>query len=137
MEPSQNPNLQPIPSTGAEQPSLESQPQVSAAAEASPSVAQSAPSTPVSSNPAGSSPVAPGAPISSQPAATQPTAQPASPLPPADDVDVIEKEWVDQAEHIIEQTKNDPYTEEEAVEALQTDYLKKRYGHDVKKPKIQ
>lgn len=52
----------------------------------------------------------------------------------AADVDRIEKEWVDQANRIVEQTKNDPYNEEEAVEALQADYLKKRYGHEVKKP---
>lgn len=51
----------------------------------------------------------------------------------ADDVDLIEKEWVDQADKIVEQTKTDPYAEEEAIESLQIDYLKKRYGHDVKK----
>jgi hypothetical protein len=137
MEPNQNPNIQPIPPAGVEQPSLESQPQVPVAPEAAPSNSQSAPSSPAPSNPSVSGLVAPGAPISPQPGATQPAAHSSAPLPPADDVDVIEKEWVDQAEHIIDQTKNDPYTEEEAVEALQTDYLKKRYGHDVKKPKIQ
>ncbi len=51
----------------------------------------------------------------------------------ADDVDVIEKEWVDAADHLIATTKHDPYTEEEAEEKLQIDYLKKRYGIDVKK----
>ena len=51
----------------------------------------------------------------------------------ADDVDVIEKEWVDQAEKVVKQTAGDPYQEEEAVEALQVDYLKKRYGKEVKK----
>jgi hypothetical protein len=55
----------------------------------------------------------------------------------AADVDVIEKEWVDQADKIVAQTKHDPYVEEEAVESLQQDYLKKRYGHDVKKPDDQ
>lgn len=52
----------------------------------------------------------------------------------ADDVDVIEKEWVDKAEQVVEQTKDDPYAEEEAVEKLQVDYLKKRYDHDVAEP---
>src|SRR5687767_171905 len=33
----------------------------------------------------------------------------------ADDVDVIEKEWVDKAEQIVSQTKGDPYQEEEMV----------------------
>ena len=54
----------------------------------------------------------------------------------ADDVDVIEKEWVEAAEKVVEATKNDPYTEEEAVESLQVDYLKKRYGKEVKKTDV-
>jgi hypothetical protein len=52
----------------------------------------------------------------------------------AGDVDVIEREWVDKANDIIKQTKDDPHKQEEAVENLQVDYLKKRYGHEVKKP---
>lgn len=52
----------------------------------------------------------------------------------ANDVDVIEKEWVEQADKIVAQTQGDPYVQEEAVEALQIDYLKKRYNHDVAKP---
>jgi hypothetical protein len=50
----------------------------------------------------------------------------------ADDVDVIEKEWVDQAEQVIQASAGDPHGEEEAVEKLQIDYLQKRYGHTVK-----
>lgn len=50
----------------------------------------------------------------------------------ADDVDVVEKEWVDRARQIVEQTKNDPYRQEEEVEKLQVDYMKKRYGRDIK-----
>ena len=50
----------------------------------------------------------------------------------ADDVDVIEKEWVDAAEQIVAANANDPRAEEAAVEQLQTDYLKKRYGKDIK-----
>lgn len=49
----------------------------------------------------------------------------------ADDVDVIEKEWVDQAEEVIQATKDDPYKEEEAVEDMQIDYMKKRYGKEI------
>jgi hypothetical protein len=49
----------------------------------------------------------------------------------ADDVDVIEKEWVDKAKQIIEQTRNNPYRQEQEVERLQQSYLKKRYGKDV------
>jgi hypothetical protein len=80
-------------------------------------------------------------PLPAAPATTPPSADPAtSATPPnanpqvAEDVDVIEKAWVDQADTIVKQTQEDPYVEEEAVEALQQDYLKKRYGHDVSKP---
>jgi len=52
----------------------------------------------------------------------------------AADQDVVEPEWVDAAEQVITQTAGNPHAEEEAVENLQIDYLKKRYGHEVKKP---
>jgi Txe/YoeB family toxin of Txe-Axe toxin-antitoxin module len=50
----------------------------------------------------------------------------------ADDVDVIEKTWVDKAKKIIDETKGDPYQQEERVEKLQKSYLKKRYGKEIK-----
>ena len=49
----------------------------------------------------------------------------------AKDEDLIEKEWVDRAKKIVEQTSGDPYTREEEVNKLQADYLKKRYDRDV------
>jgi hypothetical protein len=52
----------------------------------------------------------------------------------AGDVDVIEPEWVDKAEDVVRAHQGDPYGEEEAVEDLQRDYLKKRYGHNVGDP---
>jgi hypothetical protein len=52
----------------------------------------------------------------------------------ANDIDVIEKEWVDKAREIVRQTKDDPYHQEQAVEALQRAYLKKRYNKDLKTP---
>lgn len=52
----------------------------------------------------------------------------------ADDVDVIEKEWVDAAQAVVEKNVDDPHAEEEGFENLQVDYLKKRYGKDIKKP---
>ncbi len=54
-----------------------------------------------------------------------------NPLVAADD-DLIEKEWVDKAKKIIEQTRSDPYAQEKEVSKLQADYMKKRYGKDVK-----
>lgn len=50
----------------------------------------------------------------------------------ASDDEVIEKEWVDKAKKIVDQTKDDPYQQEKEVSKLQADYLKKRYGKDVK-----
>lgn len=52
----------------------------------------------------------------------------------ADDVDVIEKEWVDKAKSIVNEHKHDPYNQEKETSKLQADYLKKRYGKDVKLP---
>jgi hypothetical protein len=78
----------------------------------------------------------PVTPLPSSPASGQPAGggQPTLVGPPiADDVDVIEKEWVNAAESVVKLTKDDPYREEEAVEDLQIDYLKKRYGKDVAK----
>ena len=53
-----------------------------------------------------------------------------NPATAADD-DLIEKEWVDKAKKIIEQTRDDPHRREIEVSKLQSDYLKKRYGRDV------
>jgi hypothetical protein len=53
----------------------------------------------------------------------------------ANDVDVIEPEWVDKAEQVVRAHAGDPYQEEEAIEDLQQDYLKKRYGYSVGDPK--
>ena len=49
----------------------------------------------------------------------------------ANDDDLIEKEWVDKAKKIVSETRNDPYGREEAVNKLQIDYLKKRYGREL------
>lgn len=49
----------------------------------------------------------------------------------AADDDLIEKEWVDKAKNIIEETKDDPYRREQEVGKLQREYIKKRYGRDI------
>jgi len=72
--------------------------------------------------------VAPGSPP--LPVADPQTTGPAT---ASNDVDVIEKEWVDKAEAIVKQNEDDPYAEEDAVEELQTDYKKKRYNHTIDK----
>ena len=50
----------------------------------------------------------------------------------ADDSDLIEKEWVTKAKHIVEQTKHDPYVQNQEVNKMKADYLKKRYNKDLK-----
>jgi hypothetical protein len=109
----------PKPTTGGEIPQT---PELTPAvpAEVAPAAAQAAPVAPV---PAMPPPPAPAATVT-------PTDTPAI----ADDVDVIEKEWIDKAQDIISKTKTDPYQEEEQIEGLQVDYLKKRYGKDINKP---
>lgn len=52
------------------------------------------------------------------------------PAAAADD-DLIEKEWVDKAKQIIEQTRDDPFRREQEVSKLQAEYLRKRYGREL------
>lgn len=69
---------------------------------------------------------APVAPVQAPADTTQASAS-ASPMVAADE-DLIEKEWVDKAKDIITQTKDDPHARTAQVNALQRDYLQKRYG---------
>lgn len=119
MEPNQPIEHSPMPVNGEHLPIPET-----AAPASVPSEPMSNPSTPVSV------PDAPPTPVPAPPpAAPSPGSNPAD----ADDVDVIEKEWVDRAEEVIKDTAGDPYREEEQVEDLQIDYMKKRFGKDIKK----
>jgi hypothetical protein len=69
-----------------------------------------------------------------QPPQTSDNAAPAVGSTPtiADDVEVIEKEWVDKARQIVAETKDDPYRQEQAVGQLKRTYVKKRYNKDLK-----
>ena len=83
--------------------------------------------------PATTTPVAqplPG-PSSAQPVVNPQTTINDSPII-ADDVDVIEKEWVDKAKKIVSATKEDPHQQEKQVSELQSDYLMKRYNKKIK-----
>lgn len=71
--------------------------------------------------------------------AVSPTTDPGSLLHPttsfppiADDNDLIEKEWVEKAKQIVEQTKLDPHTQNKEMSKMKADYLKKRYNKEVK-----
>ncbi|MCA9344158.1 MAG: hypothetical protein H6793_00950 [Candidatus Nomurabacteria bacterium] len=51
----------------------------------------------------------------------------------ADDVDLIEKEWVEKAKEIVNKTKDNPYLQNKAISEIKTDYIKKRYNKDLSK----
>ncbi len=57
---------------------------------------------------------------------------PATTLTADDNKDLIEKEWVDKAKQIVEQTRNDPYKQSEELTLFKADYMKKRYGKTIK-----
>ncbi len=50
----------------------------------------------------------------------------------ADDADLIEKEWVVRAKAIVTQTKDDPHMQNQEMNKVKADYLKKRYNKDLK-----
>lgn len=68
-----------------------------------------------------------------QPAQTVPTTTDDTPAV-ADDVDVIEKEWVEKAKSVVDETREDPHQQKEEIDNVKTGYLKKRYNKEVKKP---
>jgi hypothetical protein len=143
MEPTQNPNVGPAgPSNPNQQPGKpdgasverpstpvnpEQAPVVGQAAAGQSSAQAALPVIPADSDQAAAGASAPQS-GSAESAAPGAASNPAV----AADVDIIEKEWVDRAEKIVDQTKDNPYQEEEAIESLQEDYLQKRYGHTVK-----
>jgi hypothetical protein len=67
------------------------------------------------------------------PTATGATTQQSSHANPvlAEDVDLIEKEWVDKAKAIVNHTKDDPYRQNHEINKMKADYIKKRYNKDV------
>ncbi|MCC7289439.1 hypothetical protein IT414_03555 [bacterium] len=67
--------------------------------------------------------------------AAAPVIDPAVAALDASDADIIEKEWVDQADKIMAARANDPAGEEEAEEDLSQAYLKKRFNIDVEDAK--
>ncbi len=67
-------------------------------------------------------------------AMSQPHAAPINSDNPAiaDDVDLIEKEWVQKARAIVDKTKDDPHLQNKELNTFKADYMKKRYGKDIK-----
>lgn len=54
----------------------------------------------------------------------------------ADDADLIEKEWVEKAKDIVAKTKNDPHMQSVELTNFRHDYMKKRYGKEIKLPLV-
>lgn len=50
----------------------------------------------------------------------------------ADDLDLIEKEWVRKAKEIVMATQGDPYNQNKQMNEMKVDYIKKRYNKDIK-----
>ncbi len=56
-----------------------------------------------------------------------------SSLPPeANDIDLIEKEWVTHLKYIVSNTSEDPFTQQSEISKAKADYMRKRYNRDVK-----
>ena len=51
----------------------------------------------------------------------------------ADDIDLIEKEWVEKAKEIVDKTRENPYLQNKAISEIKADYIKKRYNKDLAK----
>ena len=50
----------------------------------------------------------------------------------ASDTDLIEKEWVEKAKAIVEQTRSDPHLQNKEISKFKADYMKKRYNKTIK-----
>lgn len=50
----------------------------------------------------------------------------------ADDLDLIEKEWVMKAKEVVDHTQNDPYLQSKELSKIRADYIKKRYNRTIK-----
>ncbi len=120
--------LPPLPNEVGGQDSQEN-PEVSIAREQAPAVPQTArpvpmpPSVPLQ-HPGGIQPVA-------LPGQTSQSGVSAVSLS-ADDGDLIEKEWVLKAKQIVAATREDPHAQNRELSRIKADYIKKRYGKDVK-----
>lgn len=49
----------------------------------------------------------------------------------ADDVDLIEKQWVERAKAIVIRTQNDPYAQKKEISKAGADYIKKRFNKNI------
>lgn len=104
-----NPELLPLPQASPQQP------------------AQEPPKT--TQNDASSTPIVSDPPTQLTSTSSSPSTTPAM----ADDLDLIEKEWVIKAKEIVSKTRDDPHKQNEEISAVKADYIKKRYNKEVPK----
>ncbi len=71
-------------------------------------------------------------PMAPQLSLSQPQGQAQNPNDNEKDGDALDIEWVQKAKAIVEQTHDDPYVESQALNKLKADYLKNKYGKDLK-----
>ncbi len=50
----------------------------------------------------------------------------------AEDVDLIEKAWVEKAKAIVQSTEGDPFNQNKQLSKVKADYIKKRFDKDVR-----
>jgi len=50
----------------------------------------------------------------------------------ADDVDLIEKSWVEKAKNIVSETMGNPHSQSVEITKMKADYIKKRYNKELK-----
>lgn len=77
-------------------------------------------------------------PISDSTAPTIPSVSTPSPVQTksagiiADDVDLIEREWVDRAKAIVEATQDDPHKQKDEISKVKAEYIQKRFKKTIK-----
>jgi hypothetical protein len=111
---------------------------VGKAPEASPVVPEQAPSK--EGNNSGAIQAAPVLPILPVTAGPTPNPSPINTVAPMlnsnitmkNDSDLIPKEWVIKAKTIIERTREDPYSQNQALTKMKADYIKERYNMSIK-----
>ena len=93
------------------------------------------PSSPPPSNPVSTPSPAPIA----EPASSVPVDEkPPKPAPavasntPANDADLIEKQWVEKAKNIVNSTKNDPFVQNRELNKVKAEYVSKRFNKQLK-----
>lgn len=51
---------------------------------------------------------------------------------PAEESDLIEKEWVQRAKHIVATTQDDPHKQKSEISKAKADYIQKRFNKTIK-----